>query len=210
MKHRPAAPPPDPRSDRRTPRRRVRPRRQRRRAWGAASCVPPSVGPSPPSALLGLVAVGMVVITPAISAPPEPTGTLVRRERGDGESRCSCTLDVASGTDTALPGTRKYPTEGSTQVSPDGTKVAVRSTNPMDFWRLARRLRPRPHTWTGITHATDAGIGEPSAARPRPTSSQPDLRVDRYRTVRFTPRRLAHAGAGHAPRARPSRRTPSP
>lgn len=113
---------------------------------------------------LGLVAVGMVVIGPATSAPPEPTGTLVYAANvGDGEFALQLhTLDVATGTDTALPGTRKYSTEGSTQVSPDGTKVAVRSTNPMDFGDSLDVYDLASHTWTGLTHATDAGIGEPS------------------------------------------------
>lgn len=112
---------------------------------------------------LGLVAVGMVVITPAISAPPEPTGTLVYAATlGDGEFSAQLhTLDLATGTDTALPGTKKYATSASTTVSPDGTKVAMNSENPMLFAGTVSVYDLASHTWTELASATDAGIGGP-------------------------------------------------
>lgn len=113
---------------------------------------------------LGLVAVGMVVVTPAISAPPEPSGSLVYAAGlGDGEYSMQLhTLDLANGADVALPGTRKFSTSGSTTVSPDGAKVAVVSENPMDFGDSLDVYDLATHTWTGLAHATDAGIGGPS------------------------------------------------
>jgi hypothetical protein len=113
---------------------------------------------------LGLVAAGMAVVAPAISAPPEPTGSLVYAAAlGDGEFSMQLhTLDLSNGADVALPGTRTMSTSGSTTVSPDGAEVAVISENPMDFGDSLDVYDLASHSWTGLAHATDAGIGGPA------------------------------------------------